>query len=102
MLVTPKKGTACLNVNARSGCDGHSQGFIPQRSLLVPNYKPLSLSDCSKASQNQAGLCRLRDGERRAVSPVTNLGAVPSKPASVASFRRELKTYAASHEPHVE
>src|ERR1039457_4051586 len=35
-----EKGHRLLDVNARSGCDGHSHGFTPQRSLLVPNYKP--------------------------------------------------------------
>ena len=73
MLVTPKKGTACLTLTLVVDATVIVMVSTRNDHCLLQNYQPLSLSDCSEASQNHTGLRRCRDGERRSLRAFTNL-----------------------------
>ena len=70
MLVTPKKGTACLTLTLV--VDATFMLPLPNVNGYRSNLRYVALGLLA-TSQNQAGLRRFREGERRAASAVTNL-----------------------------
>jgi hypothetical protein len=73
MLVTPKKGTACLTLTLVVDATVIVMVSPQNDHCLLQIISRRRSQNCSEASRNQRALRRFRDGERRAACAVTNL-----------------------------